>query len=49
VVQHRTPVSVTRLYTGSDGEAHAEGIADARVTPAAAARNGALKPQGTSR
>jgi len=37
--QRRTPVSVTRLYTGSDGETHAEEIADTRLTPDAA-RNG---------
>jgi hypothetical protein len=34
--QRRTPVSVTRLYTGSDGETHAEEIADTRLTPDAA-------------
>ena len=35
----RTPISVTRLYTGSDGETHAEEIVDKRLTPDAA-RNG---------
>jgi hypothetical protein len=30
--QRRTPVSVTRLYTGSDGETHAEQITDIKFT-----------------
>jgi hypothetical protein len=34
--ERRKPVSVTRLYTGSDGETHAEEIADVRLTPDAA-------------
>ena len=31
--QRRTPVSVTRLYTGSDGQTHTEEITDVRLTP----------------
>lgn len=34
--ERRKPVSVTRLYTGSDGETHAEEITDVRLTPDAA-------------
>jgi hypothetical protein len=34
--QRRTPVSVTRLYTGPDGQTHAEEITDVRLTPDAA-------------
>ena len=34
--QRRTPVSVTRIYTGSDGETHAEEVPEARLTPDAA-------------
>jgi len=34
--QRHTSVSVTRLYTGSDGETHAEEITDLRLTPDAA-------------
>ena len=30
--QRRVPVSMTRLYTGSDGETHAEEIKDIRLT-----------------
>jgi hypothetical protein len=31
--QRRTPVSVTRLYTGSDGQTRTEEITDVRLTP----------------
>jgi len=31
--QRRTPVTITRLYTGSDGETHVEEITDLRLTP----------------
>ena len=34
--QRRPPISITRLYTGSDGETHAEEITDLRLTPDAA-------------
>ncbi len=34
--QRHTPVSVTRLYTRSDGQTHAEEITDVRLTPDAA-------------
>jgi len=34
--QGRTPVSVTRLYTGADGQTHAEKITGLRLTPDAA-------------
>lgn len=30
--RQRTPISLTRLYTGSDGETHAEEIVDVRLT-----------------
>jgi len=30
--QRHTPVSITRLYTGSDGETHAEQITDTKFT-----------------
>ena len=45
--QRRTPVSITRLYTGSDGQTHTEEITDVRLTPDA--RGAALKPQMSSR
>lgn len=34
--QRRAPVSVTRLYTGADGQTHAEEITDVKLIPDAA-------------
>ena len=34
--ERRTPVTVTRLYTGSDGETHAQEITDLKLIPDAA-------------
>jgi hypothetical protein len=31
--QQYTPVSITRLYTGSDSQTHSEEIGDVRLTP----------------
>ena len=36
IAQRRTPISITRLYTGSDGETHAEEITDLRLISDAA-------------